>query len=65
MYCAGAATAVALLGKSSVDESALAGVVDAWSTEGKLEEVRAQTNARSVLALLRDAHDARALRTVQ
>jgi gamma-glutamyltranspeptidase/glutathione hydrolase len=61
----GVATVVALLGKSSVDENALAGVVDAWSTEGKLEEVRAQTNARSVLALLRDARDARALRAVE
>ncbi len=59
---AGAATAVALLGKSTVDADTLAGVIDAWSTDGKLEEVRAQTNARSVLALLRDARDARALR---
>ena len=59
---AGTATAVALLGKTSVQADALAGVIDAWSTDGKLEEVRAQTKARSVLALLRDARDARALR---
>lgn len=62
---AGVATAVALLGKSTVDPDALAGVVDAWSTDGKLEELRAETNARSVLALLRDARDARALRAVE
>jgi len=62
---AGVGTAVALLGKASVDADVLAGVVDAWSTDGKLEEVRAQTKARSVLALLRDARDARALRAVE
>lgn len=62
---AGTTTVVALLGKSSVDAQSLAGVVDAWSTEGKLEEVRAQTKARSILALLRDARDARALRTAE
>jgi hypothetical protein len=62
---AGSATAVALLGKSSVDADALAGVIDAWSTDGKLEEICAQTKARSVLALLRDARDARALRATE
>lgn len=60
-----AATAVALLGKSAVRVETLEGVVDAWSTDGKLEEVRAQTKARSVLALLRDARDARALRATE
>lgn len=62
---AGTTTLVALLGKSTIDAESLAGVVDAWSTEGKLEEVRTQTKARSVLALLRDARDARALRTAE
>jgi hypothetical protein len=61
----GTATAVALLGRATVDPDALAGVVDAWSTDGKLEEVRNQTKARFVLALLRDARDARSLRTAQ
>jgi len=58
----GTATAIALLGRISVQPDALEGVVDAWSTDGKLEEVRAQTKARSVIALLRDARDARTLR---
>jgi len=62
---AGMATAVAMLGKTSVQADALAGVIDAWSTDGKLEEVRAQTKARSVLALLRDARDARAFRATE
>ena len=58
----GTATAVALLGKVGVVPDVLSGVVDAWSTDGKLEEIREQTKARAVLALLRDARDARALR---
>lgn len=61
---AGTATAVALLGRTTVHANALEGVVDAWSTDGKLEEVRAQTKARAVLALLRDVRDARSLRAV-
>ncbi len=62
---AGTATAVALLGKVGVGAETLTGVVDAWSTDGKLEEVRAQTKARAVLALLRDARDARVLRAAE
>lgn len=59
---AGTAAAVALLGKTTVQAEALTGIFEAWSTDGRLEEVCAQTKARSVLALLRDARDARALR---
>ncbi|MBK9264025.1 MAG: hypothetical protein IPM54_30010 [Polyangiaceae bacterium] len=62
---AGAAAAIALLGKSSVDASTLSGVIEGWPTDATLEDLRAQTKARSVLALLRDARDARALRTTE
>lgn len=61
----GTATAVALLGRSTVHPEALEGLVDAWSTDGKLEELREQTKAQAVLALLRDARDARTLRAVE
>lgn len=57
------AALVALLGKTTVQADALDGIFEAWSTEGRLEEVRAQTKARSVLALLRDTRDARVART--
>jgi hypothetical protein len=60
---AGMSAGITLLGKSGVDAALLASVTEGWPTEATLEELRAQTNARSVLALLRDARDARALRT--
>lgn len=61
----GVAVAVALLGRASVPAASLAGIFDAWSTDGLLEEVCGQTKARSALALLRDMRDARALRTTE
>lgn len=61
----GMATAIALVGKSSVEALALAPFAEGWPSDAVLEELRIQTKARSVLALIRDARDARVLRTAE
>jgi len=61
VFKAGFAAAVALLGKATVDVDALGPLAEGWPAEKTLADLRDKVNAKSAMAVLRDARDARAV----